>query len=78
MTINYELRSCLVIGAPTSTYGVHTNGGTIYIFDANTFEYLSEIHSNRALGRFGRSLGQTEQYLLVGAPRYHDVRWPLI
>ena len=29
--------------------------------------------SFRALGRFGRALGQTETYLLVGAPRYHTV-----
>ena len=47
LTINNEVRSCLVIGAPTTTYGIHTNAGAVFIYDANTLEYLAEIHSNR-------------------------------
>ena len=74
LNIDNKVRSCLIIGAPTSTYGIHTNGGSVYIYDATTFELLSQIHSNRALGRFGRSFGQSKDYLLIGAPRYHNVR----
>ena len=47
LTINNEVRSCLVIGAPTTTYGIHTNAGAVFIYDANTLDYLAEIHSNR-------------------------------
>ena len=74
LNVDNKVRSCLIIGAPTSSYGIHTNGGSVYIYDATTFELLSQIHSNRALGRFGRSFGQSKDYLLIGAPRYHNVR----
>ena len=52
LTINNELKNCLVIGAPTTTYGVHTNAGAIFIYDADSFEFLAKIHSDRSLGIF--------------------------
>lgn len=72
LTINQVIKPCLIIGAPVSTYGIHTNGGAIFIFDATTYELLAKLHSDKALGRFGRSFGQTETRLLIGAPRYHE------
>ena len=46
----------LVIGAPTTTYGVHTNAGAIFIYDADSFEFLAKIHSDRSLGIYSLQL----------------------
>ena len=72
LTIDGSNRACLVVGAPTSTYGFHTNAGSVMIFDADTYEYLGKMDADRALGRFGRTLEVSNDKLYVGAPRYHD------
>ena len=66
----------LVIGAPTASYGVHTNAGAVHIFDSIYFTYLGKMHADRALARFGRSFTQSEDYVFIGAPRYHEVCIP--
>ena len=73
--LNFEgsARNCLVVGAPISTYGAHTNAGSVMIFDSDTYEYLGKLDSDRALGRFGRTLEHSHEKLFVGAPRYHNV-----
>ena len=72
LTILDEIKPCLVIGSPVATYGFHSNAGAIQIFNSETFEYYGKLHSDRALGRFGRSFDQNEDYLFIGAPRYHE------
>ena len=73
LTIDGSSRACLLVGAPTSTFGFHTNAGSVMIFDADTYEYLGKLDSDRALGRFGRALEASKDKLFIGAPRYHDV-----
>ena len=68
-----EVTPCLVIGAPTASYGIHTNAGAVHIFDSIDFTYLGKMHADRALARFGRSFTQSEDYVFIGAPRYHEV-----
>ena len=56
LNIEGESKSCLLIGAPVSTYGFHTNGGSVHIFDSETFEYFGKIQSDRAFSRLGSVL----------------------
>jgi len=72
LMIDGEVTPCLVIGAPTASYGVHTNAGAVHIFDSIYFTYLGKMHADRALARFGRSFTQSEDYVFIGAPRYHE------
>ena len=69
-----NITPCLLIGAPTASYGIHTNAGAVHIFDSIDFTYLGKMHADRALARFGRSFTQSEDYVFIGAPRYHEVR----
>jgi hypothetical protein len=68
-----KVTPCLLIGAPTASYGIHTNAGAVHIFDSVYFTYLGKMHADRALARFGRSFTQSEDYVFIGAPRYHEV-----
>ena len=72
LTIDGSNRACLLVGAPTSTYGFHTNAGSVMIFDADTYLYLGKMDADRALGRFGRTLEVSNDKLYIGAPRYHE------
>lgn len=72
LMINNDMKRCLVIGAPVASYGSHLNAGALHIFDSKTYDYYGKMHSNRALGRFGSSFAQTDDFWFVGAPRYHE------
>ena len=56
-----------------ASYGIHSNAGAVHIFDSKYFTYLGKMHADRALARFGRSFTQNEDYVFIGAPRYHEV-----
>jgi hypothetical protein len=73
LTFEGQMRSCLIIGAPTASYGIHTNAGAVYIYDAVTFELLGYLEGDRALARLGRSFGSSKDLVWLGAPRYHEV-----
>ena len=73
LMVDGETMPCLMIGAPVATYGIHTNAGAVHIFDSQYFTYLGKMHADKALARFGRSFAQSNDYIFIGSPRYHEV-----